>query len=430
MHNDVKLIMVTANNNNKFYNMHDNGDGTLTSTWGRVGTSGTETIKPIKDWDKIYREKQKKGYVDVSENTAVTKGYAPESDPDIEKLLTHLLNISRQYVSERTDIGHLTESAIAENQAAINELANLQLNFGGIENFKAYCKNSKRMDTSTTRAKYNEEVRAKFNEILLRIWTISPRKISDVRSALLRTDCIDNPDRMQKYVDEEQSILDNIILQSKATNNADGSNTISQALGFRIEKASADEFKYVVDKYKKEADKGSNFKVKNVYKIYNDPRDNMFNEYLESHNLENSEKHVKMYYHGTGPENVISIMANGLVIRPANAAYCGSAFGDGIYSAPSPNKSWNYTRYDGSRKSRWMLINAVVYGIPFNCEHNDDKIDGGIKIYNLNTENFNKIGKYNCVHAHASGSSYIRRDEVIVYNNSQVTCRFLVELDD
>lgn len=121
-------------------------------------------------------------------------------------------------------------------------------------------------------------------------------------------------------------------------------------------------------------------------------------------------------------------MANGLMIRPANAAYCGSAFGDGIYSAPSPNKSYNYTRYDSQRNSRWMFVNAIITGNTFDCTNNTDRI-GKIRICDLDGNSFSQLNLgYHSVHAHSSSSSYIRRDEVIVYNSSQVACKFLVEL--
>lgn len=45
--NDVKLIMVTENNNNKFYNMHNNGNGTFTAHYGRIGAKGSIKIYPI-----------------------------------------------------------------------------------------------------------------------------------------------------------------------------------------------------------------------------------------------------------------------------------------------------------------------------------------------------------------------------------------------
>ena len=54
---DVKLMMVTENNNNKFYRMHDNNDGTFTVTWGRVGTEGSQTTYPISQWSSKYNSK-------------------------------------------------------------------------------------------------------------------------------------------------------------------------------------------------------------------------------------------------------------------------------------------------------------------------------------------------------------------------------------
>ena len=122
-------------------------------------------------------------------------------------------------------------------------------------------------------------------------------------------------------------------------------------------------------------------------------------------------------------------MANGLLIRPANAAYSGSAFGDGIYSAPSPNKSYNYTSKDYQRNSRWMFVNAVITGKSFDCNDNYDRI-GNIRICDLDGNKFSQLNLgYHSVHAHASSRSYIRRDEVIVYNNAQVKCEFLVEIE-
>ena len=110
----------------------------------------------------------------------------------------------------------------------------------------------------------------------------------------------------------------------------------------------------IKDKLAKESDSGS-FRVKHVYKIANPVRDAEFEDYLANNSIANDDNNVKLYWHGTGPENVLSIMSNGLIIRPANASYSGSAFGDGIYSAPSPNKSWNYTRPNYDRNSRWMF---------------------------------------------------------------------------
>lgn len=429
MHDDVKLIMVTENNNNKFYNMHDNGNGTFTVTYGRVGTSGSQTTYAISQWQSKYNSKVKKGYQDISKTTTVTKGYKAEDDPEIENLLTHLLAISRQYVSNQTDIGTLNASAIAEVQNLINTLTSIKSNYTGSDSYKDWLKSRGMADTSQAKERFIDECADKFNKSLIKIWTIIPRKIKNVRNAVYNPGTqLPKAEDLDKYISNEQSLLDNIILQSKATSNANGINTITEAFGFNFTKASAEETEFIKDKLAKESDSGS-FRVKNVYKVANPVRDAEFAEYLENNGLKNNKTNVKLYWHGTGPENVLSIMANGLIIRPANAAYSGSAFGDGIYSAPSPNKSYNYTSKDYDRGSRWMFVNAVIVGKSFDCTNNYDRI-GNIRICDLNGNSFSQLNLgYHSVHAHANAASYIRRDEVIVYNKSQVACKFLIEIE-
>ena len=59
---DVKLLMVTDDNHNKFYNLHDNGNGTFTAHWGRVGAAGQQKVYSIYEWDdKYYSKLNKKG---------------------------------------------------------------------------------------------------------------------------------------------------------------------------------------------------------------------------------------------------------------------------------------------------------------------------------------------------------------------------------
>jgi len=54
---------------NKYYNMIDQGDGTMKVTYGAIGSTCNEYGYPIGDWDKKYREKTstRKGYTDVSD---------------------------------------------------------------------------------------------------------------------------------------------------------------------------------------------------------------------------------------------------------------------------------------------------------------------------------------------------------------------------
>lgn len=58
----AKLIMVTAQNNNKFYLMQSNDDNTsFTATYGRVGTAGQTATYPMSKWSQKYNEKNQEG---------------------------------------------------------------------------------------------------------------------------------------------------------------------------------------------------------------------------------------------------------------------------------------------------------------------------------------------------------------------------------
>ena len=62
----VKLIMVTEENNNKFYNMtYDGTSPSFHVEYGRVEKTSVKETYPIGLWDKKYKEKVKKGFGDV-----------------------------------------------------------------------------------------------------------------------------------------------------------------------------------------------------------------------------------------------------------------------------------------------------------------------------------------------------------------------------
>ena len=46
----------------KFYQLSDNGDGTLTAWFGKIGTEGRKIIKPISDWSDLERKRRDHNY--------------------------------------------------------------------------------------------------------------------------------------------------------------------------------------------------------------------------------------------------------------------------------------------------------------------------------------------------------------------------------
>ena len=70
------LVMVTAENNNKFYKMIPHGN-TFTAEYGRLGNSSFQTKEyPISKFESSYRSKIAKGYVKVDETTGTEKEYS------------------------------------------------------------------------------------------------------------------------------------------------------------------------------------------------------------------------------------------------------------------------------------------------------------------------------------------------------------------
>ena len=88
--------MVTAANNNKFYEMQENGDNTFTVYYGRIGANKTTRTYSIHQWDKKYKEKIRKGYRDLS-NLVVTNKTVEEfsgiDDSTVRYLITNLFHL-------------------------------------------------------------------------------------------------------------------------------------------------------------------------------------------------------------------------------------------------------------------------------------------------------------------------------------------------
>lgn len=403
MQDPVRLIMVTENNNNKFYNMDDNGDGTFTVTYGRVGTDGTKKTYYMSDWNKIYRNKTGKGYKDVS-NLKITKqsvGIKPLSDREIDDLLNELYTKSRQFSAQYYNIeAAISTKQIDEAQAKLNLMA-------------------KNVDDTTTPL---DMLLRQFNSLLIDIFTILPRKMKNVNDEK----CHDLKDR-QKIINREQSLLDNLAIHAVTPQTSPGnSQTFFEMYNFNMSQASPAEIEMVKDRLMKE----SNATLSRMWVCRKADRDKSLEEFLDNNGLKNNKKNVKLYWHGSGVENIFSIAATGLQIRPTNVSYSGSAFGDGIYSGPKSNKSLNYTNSDyiNGKRVKYLFLNAVVMGNQFDVEDNYDKL-GNIRVCDLDQNKFSQhnLG-YHSVYAHASSRSYIRRDEAIVYNPDQVASRYLVEV--
>src|ERR687885_789518 len=126
----AKLIMVTAENNNKFYEMRENDNGTFTVQYGRVGGTHSTATYPLAQWDKKFREKVAKGYVDqthlFAQSTTATD-VSTIDNPDVRGLMTRLLELANRSIFQNYVVTaqQVTRKQVETAQRLLDELASL-----------------------------------------------------------------------------------------------------------------------------------------------------------------------------------------------------------------------------------------------------------------------------------------------------------------
>lgn len=396
------LVMVTASaNNNKYYNMTPHGD-TWTAEYGRIGSSSQRREYSIREWDKKYNEKIKKGYVDqtdlvqdliqVENKKSNVSSYKEIENKVIAEIVERLQQMARKAISENYTISSnkVTQSMVDEAQNTLTKLVKVK-------------------DTE------------QFNDILLELFSIIPRKMGNVATYLAK-----NPDDYSNIIQREQDLLDVMKGQVIQKQTEDGipelagqsDRTILETLGLEFEECNKEDISKIkkalgecVDKFYKA------WRVKNI------KTDDRYQTFIKNENI----KDTKLLWHGSRNENWWSIINTGLVLKPTNAVITGKMFGYGIYYAPKAQKSLGYTSLDGSywargsSKSAFMALMEVAYGKPYDVYSFDSKY------YDFNYERLQMVcPEASCLHAHAG--SMLRNDEIIIYKEEQCTIKYLVEL--
>ena len=313
------LVMVTAANNNKYYDMTEQGDSLLVK-YGRIGSTETTKTYPISKWDSIYAQKIGKGYKDETALTAVTQviakdDYKPIENKDIAAVVEFLREQARETVRKNYTVGSdsVTQDMVDEAQAKLDYI------------FKCA--------TSITVQQFNDE--------LIELFHIIPRRMSQVQDYLA-----DNTADFGKIIEREQKLLDVMAGQvvAKVTtvnedNDGDKSQTILEAMGL--------EFSPVDDKdiaiIKKELGECANMFYK-AWRVENKATRKKFKDFLKG----KGRFVKKLFWHGSRTENWWNILRTGLVLRPTNVVINGKMFGYGLYFAPKARKSVGYTSLRGS----------------------------------------------------------------------------------
>jgi poly [ADP-ribose] polymerase len=399
----AKLIMVTSANNNKFYDMVENDDGSISIDFGRVGVTSTKLNYPSgkKKWESLYNEKVKKGYVDQTSLRVVlqpTTQFAEVKDASARGLIAALRKYANKSVQENYTISSeaVTQAQIDTAQAILDKLVQLV---------------------------YPRSATKEINDALLNLYGVIPRRMAHVKKHLIAEDrvTVANIDDINKLVANEQATLDvmrgQVVTNQAQQTNVQPTSSILDALGLEVRPFNEQ------DKVAVRQLLGENARrFRSGFRVKHEVSHQRMLSWVEKAKYKN----VHSLWHGSRNENWWNILQTGLLIRPANAVITGAMFGYGIYGANKAQKSIGYTSLQGSywaggaSQTAFLGLFSFHLGNMYQTQRHESWMS------TLDYSKLTKMGAYDSCYAQAGHS--LRNDEFIVYNIAQVDIWGIVEI--
>lgn len=388
-------------NSNKYYHMKENGDGTFTAEYGRVGRNPQTATYPMSKWNTKHSEKERKGYRDVTHLKAVAvedeKGKSIDTgNSEIDALILKLQAYATKAIKKNYTIAasQVTPQMINEGQSYLNNM---------------------------TKAVIKEDL-VTFNRLLTQLYVVIPRAMKDVKSTMAKS-----VTEMQKVLNREQGLLDTlkgqIVTNAKTdtkskTKTSDKVDTL-KALGLSIRAVNANEEKQIKE-WLGNMHRGH---YKNAWVIRNEES---YKKYQALIQATGGNIKQQCLWHGSRNENWWSIITTNLSLKPTNAVITGKMFGYGLYFANNAHKSYGYTSGRGSywaaggSNTCFLALYDIAYGNPVYTEDNNGMWDMSWQKLQA------KYPGKHCVHAKAGRA--LKNDEIIIYREEQCTLHYLVEL--
>ena len=427
----AKLIHVSVDNgstaqSNKVYIMEEQNDGRIKCEYGRVGKDLVTVYKQSCEWGKVYGDKisSRKGYTDVTDMVTET-----------------ILDDSKTTNTASTKAGTLKEIFCKKTKSLFDDLmafANKSIQ----KNYKVTQESVTEAQVDAAQEVINEAVKTlkkgnavkAVNDLLMKLYTIIPRKMNDVRDYIVKSmDSTSDLDIAKNLLSSEQDTLDTmsgqvqLLKQQKEANakadedTTDGvvsaDLTILDQMGLTAEEETDKEAIALVTKLM-----GPNAnQIKKIIKISNNKTKAGFDTNLNKV----TNKKRRLYWHGSRNENWFNIIQTGLMIRPSGAIHTGSMFSDGIYFADRAQKSIGYSSLRGSYWTRGGDNKGFIalFDVHVGNQKNIYKHDSSC--YNITYDGLQKE-HFDSVYAH--GGADLRNNEFIVYDGAQCTIAYIVEI--
>lgn len=427
------LVMCDAgNNNNKYYRMHPNGD-TFTVDYGRVGAGAQHATYPISQFSTKYNEKIRKGYQDV---TDVRSELVPQ---------TNMSGKSKQDTS--TEFSDITDAGVRElvrelqayavkTLRANYRVSSMEVTQRMVDAVSGYLRELDMLLAQyrklTTNQATMSDIPRQFDAMLQqRVFTTIPRVMSHVDAFIIAGNVNLNDQeatavRMARIIDNERSLLD--IMRTKVVQNTvtaktpNDSTATLKALGLEITPCTDKDIALIRKELGSVAPR-----LCGAWCVKNIRTHEAFEKFKRDHRGSYQRFPSKLLWHGSRNENWWSIINSGLKLSPQNAVITGKMFGRGIYFAPKAQKSVGYTSVPDAywnnchASNGFLALYATAYGKAWDVDTNREFTSQ----FDWNDLQRKCPGAH-CVHAHAGKS--LRNDEIIFYNESQCTIKYIVKI--
>lgn len=417
---EKRLILAElGSNHNKWYHLELHDDGRVVSRWGRVGGSGQEKELGYGEtlFDTKSAEKQKKGYVEArtlpSSGVIHNNVLHPQS---LERLATE------QIAANSPEAVSLIKKLVKANVHAILESTTLTYNAAaGTFSTPLGIVTQDAIDEARQVLRYIDELVQRgawkdyrFQHAANRFLNLIPQNIGRTRQS-----CRDLFPNL-KIVHEKSDILDRLetslqMVVTSAGNSTDHSAAKLFEAQLHLVQGSR-EFHALKRKFKATLNANhacSNLRLHRAYTVEIASMQKAFEE--KGRNIDN----VLELWHGTGTQNILSILKNGFRVKPPSTAkLTGKMFGEGAYFANQSTKSlayahgyWNGTRH----KTCYLFLCEVAVGrfqIPKGATAK--RPDRG----------------YDSYWAQNGKTAGILNDEIVVFDESQINPRYLLEFQE
>lgn len=409
------ILCEVGENKNKFWRGLLYDDGTGASEYGRVGYTAQQCEYPSHEIvESKMRGKIKKGYtelktIDNTSNASSVKSSTVKdsnlhsiaksqliktSNPTLERLIKRFVDANVHKITSNTQITYNSTTGLFATPLGIVSLEGLTEARDLLAELSPIIRSS--------------NFGSKADNLLSKYLRLIPQNLGMAR--FNTQSVIPDDTAIQKQNDLIDSLESSYqALQTTPAQATDSSKKVAEQV-FKVDldvlsdNSERSRLERYFEKSKKNMHNYNNVKVREIFKVTIHDMNTFF---------EKTTSPVKEVFHGTSQANCLSILKSGLKVSPpSTAAIAGKMFGNGIYGAINSTKSLGYSfgrwGQGGVGDAAWLYICDFAMG----------------NIYETKTSCSPKKG-YDSVWAKAG--SHLSNDELIVYRNSQVNIKYLLE---